>query len=116
MQVTFQFQKGIVEEEYDGKAMKFEFVYHSPMEWLMGIVTDPTLAHFIAWHPYKKFLHTDRKETPMYDELCTGEHWWNIQVCFDQLYFIFGSYCFTVKTTQLSQMVATLFLATPYLD
>ena len=96
--------------------MTFEFVYRSPMEWLKGIVTDPTLAHFIAWHPYKNFLHINGKETPMYDEPCTGQCWWNTQVFWDKLDFIFGSHHFAVKTTQLSWMVASLLLATSCLD
>lgn len=50
------------------------------MEWLRSIITDPSLAPFIAWHPYKKFLHKNGHETPMYDEPCTGKRWWNIQV------------------------------------
>jgi len=58
----------------------FGFVYHSAMEWLKSIGTDPTLTPFIVCHPYKKFLYRDRHETHMSDELCTGERWWDIQV------------------------------------
>lgn len=70
----------MVSEEFEGEIKTFEFVYRSPIDWLKSIVTDPTLAPFIAWHPHKKFLFRDGYETPMYDEPCTGERWWNIQV------------------------------------
>lgn len=60
--------------------MTFEFVYRSPMKWLEGIISDPTLAPLISWYPYKKILCINGEEIPMYDEPCTGERWWDTQV------------------------------------
>ncbi|KIJ46707.1 hypothetical protein M422DRAFT_249872 [Sphaerobolus stellatus SS14] len=48
-------------------------------EWLVDLVTDPTLADSIMWYPIEKYLHHGSKITRIYDEVNTGKQWWEIQ-------------------------------------
>jgi hypothetical protein len=58
----------------------FKFPYHSPLEWLIDVVTDSSLAQDILWYPIQKYLCKGNKVIRMYDEPVTGKMWWEAQV------------------------------------
>ncbi|KIJ36129.1 hypothetical protein M422DRAFT_261454 [Sphaerobolus stellatus SS14] len=63
-----QFKDGEVTHEFQGKSYTFHFKYRDPWEWLVDLVTDPTLSNSIMWYPVEKFLHNGSKITRIYDE------------------------------------------------
>lgn len=65
---------------FRGCEFRFQYQYRDPWEWILEIVTDPTLAHLIMWYPTRKYLHRGSRITQLYDELNTGTRWWEIQV------------------------------------
>ncbi|KAK7456407.1 hypothetical protein VKT23_010655 [Stygiomarasmius scandens] len=70
---------GTVEESYKGVLYTFSFNYRNPWEWIVSLVTDPTLAQSIAWYPVHKFLHQEGKITRLIDEPQTSDTWWKVQ-------------------------------------
>ncbi|KIJ38584.1 hypothetical protein M422DRAFT_176350 [Sphaerobolus stellatus SS14] len=77
-----QFREGEITHEFQGQPHTFKFKYRDPWEWLVDIVTDPTLASSIIWYPVEKYLHHGNMIIRIYDEVNTGKRWWEIQ---DQL-------------------------------
>ncbi|KAF8521919.1 hypothetical protein BU17DRAFT_87479 [Hysterangium stoloniferum] len=75
-----EFKKSSVSEVYDGKEYTFDFYYHDPWQWILSLVTDATLAKHLIQYPVKKYLHDDNIVTQLYDDIDSGESWWNIQV------------------------------------
>ncbi|KIJ30675.1 hypothetical protein M422DRAFT_267721 [Sphaerobolus stellatus SS14] len=75
-----QFKDGEVTHKFQGKSYTFHFKYRDPWEWLVDLVTDPTLSNSIMWYPVEKYLHNGSKITRIYDEVNTGKRWWEIQV------------------------------------
>ncbi|KAJ7875714.1 hypothetical protein B0H14DRAFT_2568563 [Mycena olivaceomarginata] len=74
-----QFQTGHVEADFDGVTYKFEFQYRDPWKWIVDLLSDPTLASDIHWHPVRKFLFKDGVKVQLFDEPYTANKWWNIQ-------------------------------------
>lgn len=75
-----KFQEGKVVHNFKGKDYTFTFQYRDPWRCVLDIVTDPTLAESISWYPVEKWLYHSGRVTKIYDELNTGERWWEIQV------------------------------------
>lgn len=51
-----QFKEGEITHIFWGHEYKFQFQYQDPWEWILQVVTDPTLAGLIIWHPVEKYL------------------------------------------------------------
>ena len=75
-----QFKDGEVTHKFQGKSYTFHFKYRDPWEWVVDVVTDPTLSDSIMWYPVQKYLYNGTKITRIFDEVNTGERWWEIQV------------------------------------
>jgi len=86
---------------YAGVKHTFNFSFHDPWKWILDLVTDPTLASSIIWYPVKKILHENGKTTGLYDDIHSGQLWWDIQVCF---VFSFSFYALTVEKDQMPQV------------
>ncbi|KAF8512016.1 hypothetical protein BU17DRAFT_96665 [Hysterangium stoloniferum] len=74
-----EFKKSSVSEVYDGKEYTFDFYYCAPWQWILSLVTDATFTKHLIWYPVKKYLHDDNIVTQLYDDIDSGESWWNIQ-------------------------------------
>ncbi|KAJ7253263.1 hypothetical protein C8J57DRAFT_1660481 [Mycena rebaudengoi] len=75
-----QFKRGTVSETFEGQTYSFEFSYRDPWEWILDIVTDPTLADALLWYPVEKYVRgQDGRFVRLYDDLNTGREWWDIQ-------------------------------------
>ncbi|KAJ7850594.1 hypothetical protein B0H13DRAFT_1644420, partial [Mycena leptocephala] len=74
-----QFQTEHVEADFDGVTYEFEFQDRDPWKWIVDLLSDPTLASNIHWHPVRKFLFKDRVKVQLFDEPYTANKWWNIQ-------------------------------------
>ncbi|KAJ7892470.1 hypothetical protein B0H14DRAFT_2560177 [Mycena olivaceomarginata] len=74
-----QFQRGEVEADFQGTTYKFEFQYRDPWQWMVDLLSDPTLTEHIHWYPAQKFVCKDGVEIRLFDEAYTGNKWWNIQ-------------------------------------
>ncbi|KZS96286.1 hypothetical protein SISNIDRAFT_407226 [Sistotremastrum niveocremeum HHB9708] len=53
--------------------------YRDPWEWLESLITDPIFAKKINWYPCRKYLHENGSRVRLYDDLETGDNWWNYQ-------------------------------------
>lgn len=65
---------------YRGELKRFHFQYRDPLDWLLRLLHDETLASFIQWHSVHKTLRTHKGVFPLYDEPETGEGWWEVDV------------------------------------
>ncbi|KIJ48975.1 hypothetical protein M422DRAFT_161935, partial [Sphaerobolus stellatus SS14] len=61
-----QFKDGEVTHEFRGKSYTFQFRYRDPWEWLVHLVTDPTLSTSIMWYPVEKCLHDGKIQVSCY--------------------------------------------------
>ncbi|KAF8582961.1 hypothetical protein K439DRAFT_1617875 [Ramaria rubella] len=77
-----QFQSGTVMATFNGEEHTFEFQFRDPWKWILNLTTDPSLASSILWYPVEKTLHENGTQTRLYDEINSGNTWWEIQ---DQL-------------------------------
>ncbi|KAF8584946.1 hypothetical protein K439DRAFT_1646749 [Ramaria rubella] len=77
-----RFQEGSVQATYAGQEYTYTFLYRDPWQWILSLLTDPTLASELMFYPVKKFLHENGTCTHLYDDVNTGQTWWNVQ---DQL-------------------------------
>jgi hypothetical protein len=78
--MVLQFKIGHVSEEFEGRTYHFEFPYRSPCDWLISVVTDPTLTHSILWYPVQKVFCRGSHEMQIFDQPNTAKKWWDIQV------------------------------------
>ncbi|THU84437.1 hypothetical protein K435DRAFT_870260 [Dendrothele bispora CBS 962.96] len=77
--ICVRFQNGSLIRTYRGKSYTFEFCFRDPWEWVVSLVTYPTLAGSICWYPVCKYLHSGTHVQRLFDEPQTAEMWWNIQ-------------------------------------
>ncbi|KAF8584403.1 hypothetical protein K439DRAFT_1646930 [Ramaria rubella] len=73
------FQEGSVQATYAGQEYTYNFLYRDPWQWILSLLTDPTLASELVFYPVKKFLHENGTCTRLYDDVNTGQTWWNVQ-------------------------------------
>lgn len=74
-----QFTEAEVSHTFRGKLHTFKFLYRDPWEWIKNLVQDPTLSKDMSWFPVKKFLHVGEDITRIYDEINSGDAWWEYQ-------------------------------------
>ncbi|KAF8516875.1 hypothetical protein JB92DRAFT_3082636 [Gautieria morchelliformis] len=74
-----QFQEDSISATFEGIKKTFDFHFRDPWKWLLHLVTDPTLASSIIYYPVKKILHENGTSTCLYDEINSGQTWWDIQ-------------------------------------
>ncbi|KAJ7777586.1 hypothetical protein DFH07DRAFT_797326 [Mycena maculata] len=67
------------EEVFDNEIYHFRFFYRNPWDWLLDLVSDPTLADDMVWYPSRKYLVVDRNRQRLRDEFCNSDKWWNMQ-------------------------------------
>ncbi|KZS98865.1 hypothetical protein SISNIDRAFT_480465 [Sistotremastrum niveocremeum HHB9708] len=60
-------------------SFKFTLVLRNAWHWLESLVTDPIFASKINWYPCRKYLHEGDSCTRLYDDLETGDNWWDYQ-------------------------------------
>ncbi|THU83784.1 hypothetical protein K435DRAFT_807241 [Dendrothele bispora CBS 962.96] len=77
--LAVKFRTGSVTRTYRGKPYTFEFSFRDPWEWIVSLVTDPTLADSICWYPVRKYLHNGAHVQRLFDEPQTADLWWNAQ-------------------------------------
>ncbi|KAJ7603016.1 hypothetical protein FB45DRAFT_1014955 [Roridomyces roridus] len=76
---VLEFKKIEFNEEFEGEVRHFEFYYRDPWEWIVELVTDPSLANDIVWYPCRKYLVVDGNRQRMRDEPWTADLWWELQ-------------------------------------
>ncbi|KAF8581179.1 hypothetical protein K439DRAFT_1647974 [Ramaria rubella] len=72
--LTHKFQSKLFYCSFKKAVNTYTFLYRDPWQWILSLLTDPTLASELMFYPVKKFLH----ENGTY----TCQTWWNVQ---DQL-------------------------------
>jgi hypothetical protein len=75
-----KFHEHEFEEMFDGEVYHFRFFYRNPWNWLLDLVSDPTLADDIVWYPSRKYLVVDGNRQRLRDEFWNSDKWWNMQV------------------------------------
>ncbi|KIJ46695.1 hypothetical protein M422DRAFT_249859 [Sphaerobolus stellatus SS14] len=73
------FQDGVVEHTFRSHTYTFKFKFRDTWEWILDLVSDVTLSEQIMWYPVQKFLNNGFRIIRIYDELNSGEAWWEIQ-------------------------------------
>jgi hypothetical protein len=76
----FKFHECEFEETFEGELWPFKFFYRDPWDWLLDLVSDPTLADEIVWYPSRKYLVVDRNRQRLRDEPYNSDQWWEMQV------------------------------------
>ncbi|KAJ7713580.1 hypothetical protein B0H14DRAFT_2644754 [Mycena olivaceomarginata] len=51
-----EFHEHKFKEMFDGEVYHFRFFYRNPWDWLLDLVSDPTLANNIVWYPSRNTL------------------------------------------------------------
>ncbi|KAF8523994.1 hypothetical protein JB92DRAFT_2827152 [Gautieria morchelliformis] len=74
------FQKDSITATYEGIEYTFDFQFRDPWKWIRDLVTDPSLSSSLILYPVKKFLHANGRITQIFDEINTGQTWWDIQI------------------------------------
>nr|GAT50600.1 predicted protein [Mycena chlorophos] len=77
-----EFQSYELEEDIDGERRTFTIRFRDPWQWILELVTDPSLANDIVWYPHRKYLVIDGFRKRLRDEFYTADHWWEMQVHF----------------------------------
>jgi hypothetical protein len=78
----FQFREHEFEETFEGELWRFKFYYRDPWDWLLDLVSDPTLTDEIVWYPSRKYLVVDGVRQRLRDEPYNSDKLWELQVCF----------------------------------
>jgi hypothetical protein len=78
--MLLKFTDGDVNHVFRGQTFTFKFKYRNPWLWLLDLLCDPTLCDKIMWFPVQKILNNGYKTTRIFDDLNTGDAWWEIQV------------------------------------
>ncbi|KIJ52075.1 hypothetical protein M422DRAFT_157094, partial [Sphaerobolus stellatus SS14] len=73
------FRDGQVEHIFQSRKYTFNFKFRDTWEWILDLVCDPMLSEQIMWYPVQKFLNNGFRITCIYNELNSGEAWWEIQ-------------------------------------
>ncbi|KIJ34091.1 hypothetical protein M422DRAFT_182538, partial [Sphaerobolus stellatus SS14] len=74
-----EFQDAKVSHEFQGHLHTFHFKFRDPWDWILDIITDTTLSEKIMWFPVQKFLNDGYRIIRLYDDLNSGNLWWDIQ-------------------------------------
>jgi hypothetical protein len=69
-----------VEHTFQNYQHVFQFKFRDSWSWIVDLLTDATLSAKIMWYPVQKYLHDGFKIVRLYDELNSGDLWWEIQV------------------------------------
>ncbi|KAJ7125530.1 hypothetical protein C8R43DRAFT_1146762, partial [Mycena crocata] len=67
------------DEIFEGEIWHFMFCYRNPWDWLLDLVSDPTLADEIVWYPSRKYLVVDGNRQRLRDEPYNSDRWWEMQ-------------------------------------
>ncbi|KAJ7107381.1 hypothetical protein C8R44DRAFT_528978, partial [Mycena epipterygia] len=76
---SYVFHEHEFEETFDGEIYRFRFFYRDPWDWLLDLVSDPTLADDIVWYPSRKYLVIDGNQQRLRDEFYNSDKWWDMQ-------------------------------------
>ncbi|KAJ7497907.1 hypothetical protein B0H11DRAFT_2189979 [Mycena galericulata] len=74
-----EFREHEFDEMFDDEGYHFRFFYGNPWDWLLDLVSDPTLADDIVWYPSRKYLVVDGNRQRLRDEFCNSDKWWDMQ-------------------------------------
>ncbi|KAJ7430758.1 hypothetical protein B0H11DRAFT_2390246, partial [Mycena galericulata] len=74
-----KFREREFEETFEGELWHFKFFYRDPWDWLLDLVSDPTLADEIVWYPSRKYLVVDGNRQRLRDEPYNSDKWWEMQ-------------------------------------
>ncbi|KAF7349530.1 hypothetical protein MSAN_01743400 [Mycena sanguinolenta] len=73
------FREHEFEETFEGELWHFKFFYRDPWDWLLDLVSDPTLADEIVWYPSRKYLVVDGNRQRLRDEHYNSDKLWDMQ-------------------------------------
>ncbi|KAJ7197772.1 hypothetical protein GGX14DRAFT_374701 [Mycena pura] len=74
-----QFESEEFTETIDGEERKFTAYFRDPWQFILELVTDPSLANDIVWYPYRKYLVVDGARQRLRDEAYSADLWWDMQ-------------------------------------
>ncbi|KAJ7274786.1 hypothetical protein C8J57DRAFT_1592115, partial [Mycena rebaudengoi] len=74
-----EFHEHEFEETFEGELWHFRFFYRDPWDWLIDLVSDPTLIDEIVWYPSRKYLVVDGVRQRLRDESYNSDKWWEMQ-------------------------------------
>ncbi|KAJ7632097.1 hypothetical protein B0H17DRAFT_1149958 [Mycena rosella] len=74
-----EFHEHEFEEVFDNGIYHFRFFYYNPWDWLLNLVSDPTLADDMVWYPSCKYLVVDGNRQCLRNKFCNSDKWWNMQ-------------------------------------
>ncbi|KAJ7743894.1 hypothetical protein B0H14DRAFT_3607170 [Mycena olivaceomarginata] len=66
--IHFKFRKHEFEEMFENEIWHFRVFYRDPWDWLLDLVSDPTLIDEIVWYPSRKYLVVDGVRQRLRDE------------------------------------------------
>ncbi|KAJ6474054.1 hypothetical protein C8R47DRAFT_1076489 [Mycena vitilis] len=74
-----EFREHEFEATFEGEPWHFKFFYRDPWDWLLDLVSDPTLIDEIAWYPSRKYLVIDGVRQRLRDEAYNSDKLWEMQ-------------------------------------
>ncbi|KAJ7331509.1 hypothetical protein DFH08DRAFT_814819 [Mycena albidolilacea] len=74
-----EFRKHEFEEMFENEIWHFRFFYRDPWDWLLDLVSDPTLIDEIVWYPSRKYLVVDGVRQRLRDEPYNSDKLWELQ-------------------------------------
>ncbi|KAJ7700284.1 hypothetical protein B0H14DRAFT_3034133 [Mycena olivaceomarginata] len=74
-----EFREHEFEETFEGELWRFKFYYRDPWDWLLDLVSDPTLTDEIVWYPSRKYLVVDGVRQRLRDEPYNSDKLWELQ-------------------------------------
>ncbi|KAJ7657002.1 hypothetical protein DFH06DRAFT_1410572 [Mycena polygramma] len=74
-----EFREHEFEATFEGEPWHFKFFYRDPWEWLLDLVSDPTLVDEIVWYPSRKYLVVDGVRQRLRDEAYNSDTLWEMQ-------------------------------------
>jgi hypothetical protein len=78
--IMSQWNKSTVVVFFRGEPREFTFSWREPMDFIVDLISDPSLMEHSNFHAVIKELFINGKPTRMYDEPWTGQTWWDIEV------------------------------------
>lgn len=105
MNVQFQFRTEKISVKSGEYSFKFTLVLRNAWHWLESLVTDPIFASKINWYPCRKYLHEGDSCTRLYDDLETGDNWWDYQVHCPRRHFHSTNTLLAIRVTYRLQIV-----------
>ncbi|KAJ7845532.1 hypothetical protein B0H14DRAFT_2358069 [Mycena olivaceomarginata] len=74
-----EFREHEFEEMFENEIWHFRFFYRDPWDWLLDLVSDPTLIDEIVWYPSRKYLVVDGVRQRLRDEPYNSDKLWELQ-------------------------------------